>query len=92
MKTLNFINGYYLKNNVQVNLTGFMIFMMTLISPAFAEDANTNQKLEPLDQEMLEFLSLYEPENADLFDIAMEEVSLKKISREQSVSQTKEAE
>lgn len=68
MKILNFMNGYYLTRRTQVKPLLAFLFMMILQTNSLAD-----QSLQALDQDLLEFLSLYEDDDENLLDQAINE-------------------
>ena len=87
MKTLNFMNGCCLKINDQVNLTGLFILMMILSTLSIAQEAVQHEKLSPADTDFLEFLSLYDENNAYFFDETINEISNEDSNQRTSIAE-----
>ena len=76
MKILDFMNGCYLSRHIQVRSLVFFMSMMMLHTNTLAD-----QSVQALDKELLEFLSLYEADDEDLLDLAIDaEISRKQVA------------
>ena len=68
MKILNFMNGCYKRSCIQASSIGLFLFMMMLQTHSHADEP-----LQTLDADLLEFLSLYDADDEDLVDLAIDE-------------------
>ncbi len=67
MRILNFINGCFMKKCVQVNIVLFMVIVLMLSNYALSDE-----KLEALDKEFVEFLGLYDVNDEEILKLALD--------------------
>ena len=85
MMTSSFMSGCYARTKAQLKYLS-LIFFMIINTTSYAQDSALRNESEviALDEELLEFLSFYELDDADLLDVAIDEVGKSEMSNTNS--------